>query len=59
MLAFCGNIFAPKKLQSQNLTRENLLKALSNEKFASKMLMKLTPERRTKLWFRPLLVCRH
>jgi len=39
---FCANIFVPKKLQSQNVTREKLLKALSSEKFEWKLLMKLT-----------------
>jgi len=32
-----------KKLKSQNVTREKLCKALKCEKFAQKMLMKLTP----------------
>jgi len=31
-----------KKFQSQNVTREKLCKALSYEKFVSKMMMKLT-----------------
>jgi len=48
---FCNNIFATiffhqyfstKKLQSQNVTREKLCKALLYKKFARKMLMKLT-----------------
>jgi len=43
MLAFGANIIAPKKLQSQNITRAKLLKALSYEKVALKTLMKLTP----------------
>jgi len=34
--------FCTKKLQSQNLTREKLRKALLYKKFAHKMLMKLT-----------------
>jgi len=38
-----ANIFCAKILQSQNLTRENLLEALLYEKFERKMLMKLTP----------------
>ncbi len=45
---FCANIFAPKKfkrIQSQNVIREKLLKALSYEKLAQKMLMKLTTGR--------------
>jgi len=37
-------IFAPKKLQSQNVTRDKLRKELSYKKIAFKMLMKLTPE---------------
>ncbi len=40
--AFCANICTPKKLQSQNVTREKLCRALSY-KFALKMLIKLTP----------------
>ncbi len=36
--------FAQKKSQSQNVNRENLSKALSYEKRARKMLMKLTKE---------------
>jgi len=40
--AFYANIFVPKKLQSQNVTREMLRKALLYEKFLLKMLMKLT-----------------
>jgi hypothetical protein len=35
--------FRAKKIQSQNVTREKLRKALSYKKFAHKMLMKLTP----------------
>jgi hypothetical protein len=35
--------FSAKKLQSQNVTREKVLKVLSYEKFPSKMLMKLIP----------------
>jgi len=35
--------FSAKKFQSQNIIRETLGKALSFEKFAHKMLMKLTP----------------
>jgi len=38
---FFANIFAQKKLQSQNVTREKLHKALSYKKHACKMLMKL------------------
>jgi hypothetical protein len=38
---FCQYPFA-KKLQSQNVTREKLRKALSYKKCAHKMLMKLT-----------------
>jgi hypothetical protein len=34
--------FCAKKLQSQNITREKLLKALLYKKFARKILMKLT-----------------
>jgi len=43
------HLFAPillgqknSKFQSQNVTRENLRKAISYKKFARKMLMKLT-----------------
>jgi len=36
-------IFLRKKLQSQNITREKLLKILFLEKGAHKMLIKLTP----------------
>jgi len=32
--------FCAKEIQSQNVTREKLLKALSYEKFAHKMMMK-------------------
>jgi hypothetical protein len=39
---FCANIFVPKKLKSQNVSREKLRISLSYEKFAPKMLMKLT-----------------
>jgi len=35
--------FAPKKMQSQNIVRANLHKALSYKKRERKMLMKLTP----------------
>jgi len=42
---FCANIFAAKKFQSQNVTREKMGKALSYEKFLRKMLMKLTSGR--------------
>jgi len=42
---FCANIFAPKKLQSQNLTKEKLSKVLTYKKFVCKMLMKLTTEK--------------
>jgi len=38
---FCQYFFA-KKLQSQNVTSEKLLKAFSYEKFEQTMLMKLT-----------------
>jgi hypothetical protein len=41
MRNFCANILAPK-LQSQNITREKLRKALLHEKRVSKLLMKLT-----------------
>jgi len=34
--------FLPKKLQSQNVTREKLCKALSYKKFVHKMFMKFT-----------------
>jgi hypothetical protein len=40
---FLQALFAPKKLQSQNVTREKLFEALLYKKFSSKMLMKLTP----------------
>jgi hypothetical protein len=36
-----GQFFCAKKLQSQNVTRKKLRKALSYEKFLLKMLMKL------------------
>ncbi len=35
--------FCAKKVQSQNVTREKLRKALSYKKIVRKMLMKLTP----------------
>jgi len=35
--------FCAKKLQSQNVTKEKLREALSYEKFAHKMFVKLTP----------------
>jgi hypothetical protein len=35
--------FCTKRLQSQNMTREKLRKALLCKKIANKMLMKLTP----------------
>jgi len=38
--------FCSKKLQSQNVTREKLFKALLYKKFTRKMLMKLTPDGR-------------
>ncbi len=38
-----AHIFLCQKFQSQNVTRKKLCKALSYEKFACKMLMKLTP----------------
>jgi hypothetical protein len=44
MLAFCADIFVSKKLQSQNVTRKKLRKALLYEKCALKMLMKLTTQ---------------
>jgi hypothetical protein len=40
-----GQYFGAKKLQSQNKTREKLRKAFLYEKFAHKMLMKLTAGR--------------
>jgi len=43
MRAFCADIFAPKKLQSQKVTREKLLNLLSYQIGVHKMLMKLTP----------------
>jgi len=43
MNSFCDDILSPKKLQSKTVIVEKLHKALSNEKGASKMLMKLTP----------------
>jgi len=46
---FFANIFAPKKLQSQNVSKEKLRKALSHEKSAGKMFLKLTTG------FQPLL----
>jgi len=39
----CANILAPKKLQSQAVSREKLRKTFSYKKVMSKMLMKLTP----------------
>jgi len=42
MRAFCANIFA--NITKPNLTREKLLNLLSKEKFAHKMLMKLTTD---------------
>jgi hypothetical protein len=42
MSSFSADILAPKKLQSQTVTREKLCKTLLNEKFSSKMLMKMT-----------------
>jgi len=43
MRAFFTNIFAPKKIQSQYVSREKLIEALLFEKFACKKLINLTP----------------
>jgi len=40
--AFYASIFAPKKLQSQNVAREKLRTALLYKKGTHKMLIKLT-----------------
>jgi len=39
---FLSQYFCAKKLQSQNVTREKMRNLLQYEKFASKMLIKLT-----------------
>jgi len=40
---FCADILLAKKLQTQTVSTEKLLKTLSYEKAASNMLVKLTP----------------
>jgi hypothetical protein len=44
MSPFGAHILSPKKAQSQTVIREELHNSLLYEKFASKMLMKLTPD---------------
>jgi len=52
---FYLHIFVQKFVQSQTLSREKLLKRLSYEKFAHKMLMKLTKGISGNAWFEQFL----
>ncbi len=47
-------IFLHQKLQSQNVTREKLCKALLFQKFVGKMLMKLTTGVNSKSFILPI-----